>query len=327
MSFEGSGRHTDMTITEIDETAFAARVEPHRRELHVHCYRLLASFDDAEEMVQETFLRAWRGRSTYAGRATLRAWLYRIATNACLDLLERRPKAVGAGGEVAWLQPYPDELLDAVASDEAGPEAAAVARETIELTYLVAVQHLPPRSRAVLITRDVLGWRAKDVAELLGITVAAVNSHLQRARSAVKEHLPETRAEWPAGEDASAAERALVQRYIEASEQGDAWAVAEMLTDDVRFSMPPVPGVWTGRDEVVRSWIEGGFGTADWGAVRCVAVRANRQPAVANYLRRPGSTEFRALALDVLRIADGAVAEIVTFDDDRFAAFGLPETL
>ncbi len=222
MSFEGSGRHTDMTITEIDETAFAARVEPHRRELHVHCYRMLASFDDAEEMVQETFLRAWRGRSTYAGRATLRAWLYRIATNACLDLLERRPKAVNAGGEVAWLQPYPDELLDAVASDEAGPEAAAVARETIELTYLVAVQHLPPRSRAVLITRDVLGWRAKDVAELLGITVAAVNSHLQRARSAVKEHLPETRAEWPAGEDASAAERALVQRYIEASEEGDA---------------------------------------------------------------------------------------------------------
>jgi RNA polymerase sigma-70 factor (TIGR02960 family) len=323
MSFRARDRHTHMTITEIDETAFAA----HRRELHVHCYRMLGSFDDAEETVQETFLRAWRARDTFAGRASLRAWLYRIATNACLDLLERRPRQVSADGEVAWLQPYPDELLDAIPSDEAGPDAQVVARETIELTFLVAVQHLPPRSRAVLITRDVLGWRAKEVAELLGITVAAVNSHLQRARGAVAEHLPAQRVEWPAAEDASAAERALVQTYIDASERGDAEAVAATLTGDVRFSMPPVPGVWVGREDVVGSWTKGGFGSADWGELRCVLTRANRQTAVAGYLRRPGATAFTALALDVLRFADGRIAEIVTFGEDRFAAFGLPATL
>jgi RNA polymerase sigma-70 factor, ECF subfamily len=323
MSFRARDRHTHMTITEIDETAFAA----HRRELHVHCYRMLGSFDDAEETVQETFLRAWRGRDTFAGRASVRAWLYRIATNACLDLLERRPRQVSADGEVAWLQPYPDELLDAIASDEAGPDAQAVARETIELTFLVAVQHLPPRSRAVLITRDVLGWRAKEVAELLGITVAAVNSHLQRARGAIAEHLPAQRAEWPAAEDASAAERALVQAYIDASERGDAEAVAATLTGDVRFSMPPQPGVWAGREDVVAGWVAGGFGSPDWGELRCVVTHANRQTAVAAYLRRPGATAFNALALDVLRFADGRIAEIVTFGDDRFAAFGLPATL
>jgi RNA polymerase sigma-70 factor (TIGR02960 family) len=154
---------------EVDELAFSGRAERYRRELHVHCYRMLGSFEDAEDTVQETFLRAWRRRETFEGRSTFLAWLYRIATNACLDLLAKCRPEPAIGGEVLWLQPYPDRLLDELpAGDAGGPEAVAVARETIELAYVVAVQHLAPRPRAVLILRDVLGWPAKDVAELLG---------------------------------------------------------------------------------------------------------------------------------------------------------------
>ena len=166
----------------------------------MHCYRMLGSFEDAEDAVQETFLRAWRRRETFEGRSTFRAWLYRIATNACLDLLAKRRPEPAIGGEVLWLQPYPDALLDelpAVEADE--PEAVAVARETIELAYVVAVQHLAPRPRAVLILRDVLGWPAKDVAELLGDSVNSVNSALQRARAGMREHLPAERKDWTGG--------------------------------------------------------------------------------------------------------------------------------
>ncbi|HEX6921152.1 MAG TPA: sigma-70 family RNA polymerase sigma factor, partial [Actinomycetes bacterium] len=156
-------------LGEVDEPAFSAMAERHRRELHVHCYRMLGSFEDAEDTVQETFLRAWRSRETFEGRSTVRAWLYRIATNACLDLLAKRRPEPATGGEVPWLQPYPDRLLDELPeSDAAEPETVAVARETIELAYVVAVQHLAPRPRAVLILRDVLDWPAKDVADLLG---------------------------------------------------------------------------------------------------------------------------------------------------------------
>src|ERR1044071_992293 len=178
----------------IDEPAFTALAERHRRELHVHCYRMLGSFEDAEDTVQETFLRAWRRRDTFEGRSTFRAWLYRIATNACLDLLTKRRPQPATGGEVPWLQPYPDRLLDELPAGDANePESLAVARETIELAYLVAVQHLAPRTRAVLILRDVLGWPAKDVAELLGDSVNSVNSALQRARAGMREHLPAAR--------------------------------------------------------------------------------------------------------------------------------------
>src|SRR5688572_61962 len=197
-----------------DHAAFAALVERHRRELQVHCYRMLGSFTDAEDMVQEAFLRAWRRRETYAGRSTFRAWLYRIATNVCLDHLERHPRRPGRDcgvGEVTWLQPFPDRLLDQVAPPDAEPDAAVVARETIELAFLVAVQHLPPRQRAVLMLRDVLGWSAKETAALLEGSVAAVNSALQRARRSLKEHLPPRRSEWAAGSDPTEQERALLQ--------------------------------------------------------------------------------------------------------------------
>jgi RNA polymerase sigma-70 factor (TIGR02960 family) len=308
-----------------DESAFTAVVERHRRELHVHCYRMLGSLDEAEDLTQETFLRAWRKRDTFQGRSTLRAWLYRIATNACLDALERRPRRATTA-EVPWLQPYPDELLENIPAPGDEPDAVVVARETIELAFMVAVQHLPPRPRAVLILRDVLGWSAKDTAALLETSVPAANSALQRARAAMAEHLPERRAEWASGADPAAAERELVQRYIDASEEGDAHAIAALMREDARFSMPPEPGVWEGRDAIAAFWVEGGFGTAEFGRLRCLTTRANHQPAVANYVLRAGDDTYRPLAVDVLRIEEGAIAEIITFGPDVYPALGLPAT-
>src|SRR4051794_1337587 len=230
-------------MSEVDEPAFSGLAQRHRRELHVHCYRMLGSFEDAEDTVQETLLRAWRRRETFAGRSTFRAWLYRIATNACLDLLAKCRPEPATGGEVPWLQPYPDRLLDelpAVGADE--PETRAVARETIELAYLVAVQHLAPRPRAVLILRDVLGWPAKEVAELLGDSVNSVNSALQRARAGMREHLPAERQDWTGGAEEDPGTRELVRRFTDASVATDVDVLAAMLRDDVRCSMPPTPG-------------------------------------------------------------------------------------
>jgi len=327
MSFQVPSRHTDMSAPELTtQTAFGALSERHRRELQVHCYRMLGSLDEAEDLTQETFLRAWRFRETYAGRASLRAWLYRIATNACLDALERRPRVPADNGEIAWLQPIPDELLENVAADADEPDVEVVARETIELAFLVALQHLPPRPRAVLILRDVLGWRARDTAELLETSEASVNSALQRARAGLRQHLPAKRSEWTA--DAGASDRALVAKYMAASESGDIDALKALFVDDLRFSMPPEPGLYVGRDTIVDFWTEGGFGDPErLGEFRCVLTYANRQPAVANYLRKPGTDTFEALALDVLTIAGGSITEIVTFDGRRFAAFGLADAL
>lgn len=325
-----------------DEATFGGLVERHRRELQVHCYRMLGSFEDSEDLVQETFLRAWRKRSSFEGRSTFRAWLYRIATNACLDALDRRPRRpVGdkegpvAGRddttqppfEVPWLQPYPDRLLEGIAAPDAEPDAEVVAKETIELTFLVAIQHLPPTQRVVLIMRGVLGWSAKDTASLLDTSVPAVNSALQRARATLRRHLPARRVEWGPGADPTQEERALLKRYVEATEKPDPDAFVEMMRDDARFAMPPQPETWVGAEAIVDAWKAGGFGSDDFGAFRCVVTRANAQPAVACYVRRPGDSEYRPLALDVLRIEEGLVAEIVTFPSDVFAIFELPPSL
>lgn len=307
-----------------DETAFAEAVERHRRELQVHCYRMLGSFEEAEDLTQETFLRAWRRRETYEGRASLRAWLYRIATNACLDALEKRPRTPEPNGEVAWLQPYPDELLEEIPADDE-LDAEVVARETIELAFMVAIQHLAPRPRAVMIMRDILGWSAKETAEALGISVAGVNSALQRARAGLKEHLPEKRLEWDA--PGSRAERELLARYMEASDNADAHALAALMHEDARFSMPPEPGLWIGRDRIVSTWIQGGFGSEEFGRLKTLETRANRQPAIANYLLKPGDDTYRSMALDVLTIKNGKITEIVTFGSKTFGWFGLPDTL
>ncbi|GIF93248.1 RNA polymerase subunit sigma-70 [Catellatospora chokoriensis] len=312
-------------LGQIDESAFSGLAERHRRELHVHCYRMLGSFEDAEDTVQETFLRAWRRRETYQGRSTFRAWLYRIATNACLDLLAKSRPEPATGGEVLWLQPYPDRLLDELpASDTDDPETAAVARETIELAYLVAVQHLAPRPRAVLILRDVVGWPAKDVAELLGDSVNSVNSALQRARAGLREHLPAERQDW-SGDTEDAGTRELVRRYADACVATDIAAIAALLRDDVRCSMPPTPGLYVGRDTVVNDWIESGFEGMQ--RLRTVLTSVNRQPAVAVYLWREREGAYLPLTIDVLRVTGGAITEIVTFHDDRFPRLGLPECL
>ena len=317
-----------------DESAFTALVEPHRRELQVHCYRMLGSFEDSEDLVQETFLRAWRKRRTFEGRSSLRAWLYRIATNACLDALERRPRAPSvhngpqAVADIPWLQPYPDDLLEGIAASDAEPDAELVAKETIELAFIAAIQLLPPRQRAVLIARDVLGWSAAETAALLDVSVPAVNSALQRARATLKEQLPRRRVDWTPGSDPTREERALLQRYMEATERGDAAGMIDLLREDALCAMPPQPEWYVGAESIVEAWVEGGFGDDSWGHLRCVLTRANAQPAVACYLKRAGDSEYRPLALDVLRIEEGAVAEVIAFPLEPFLeALNLPPTL
>ena len=316
-----------------DESAFASLVESYRRELQVHCYRMLGSFEDSEDVVQETFLRAWRKRETFRGRSSFRAWLYGIATNACLDALQRRPRVPQEGAsavaEVSWLQPYPDELLEGVPANDAEPEAELVAKETIELAFIAAIQLLPPRQRAVLISRDVLGWSAAETAALLGVSVAAVNSALQRARSTMKERLPRRRVDWAPDTDPSREERELLQRYMEASERGDARAMIELLRADASFAMPPAPQSLVGPEAIVEGWVQGGFGDDAWGRLRCVLTRVNKQPAVACYLKRPDDSEYKPLAIDVLRIEGGVVAEIIAFDlrEPLLKALRLPRKL
>jgi RNA polymerase sigma-70 factor (ECF subfamily) len=309
----------------VDEPTFAGLADRHRRELHVHCYRMLGSFEDAEDTVQETFLRAWRRRETFEGRSTFRAWLYRIATNACLDLLAKRRPQPATGGEVPWLQPYPDRLLDELPAHEADePENVAVARETIELAYLAAVQHLAPRPRAVLILRDVVGWPAKDVAELLGDSVNSVNSALQRARAGLREHLPTERQDWTDGDEGVEA-RELVRRFTDATVATDLDRITSMLRDDVRSAMPPTPGVRLGRDAVLADWVADGFTSLE--GLRGVPTAVNRQPAVAFYLWNEHESAYTALTLDVLRIVGGAITDVTIFGADRFPSLGLPERL
>jgi RNA polymerase sigma-70 factor (ECF subfamily) len=331
-----------------DRAAFAALAERYRQELQVHCYRMLSSFEDAEDLVQETLLRAWRRRESFQGRSTFRAWLYRIATNACLDLLDRRPRQrlarpaarpADAGAAppplaVPWLQPYPDRLLEGLASGEAVPDAAVVARETIELAFLAAIQHLPPRQRAGLILRDVLGWSAKETAALLEASVASVKSALQRARPALKRHLPPRRSDWAPAWGPTRQERALLQRYMDAIERADDAALAELLRPDARVGhqpgagghLGPEPAWYEGRETIIAAWAPVLHGP-DAPQLRLVPTGANTQPAAATYLRWPGDPEYRAFGLTVLRVEDGLVAEVTNFVPDLFRAFGLPPTL
>jgi RNA polymerase sigma-70 factor (ECF subfamily) len=311
--------------------------ERHRRELQAHCYRMLGSFEESEDLVQETFLRAWRARDGFGGdrRFAARAWLYRIATNACLDVLRSRPRrvmppdvaaaadpaaAIPPPADLPWLQPYPDRLL---APAEEEPDAVVGARETIELTFVAAIQHLPPRQRAVLILRDVVGWSAKDVAGLLETTVVSVNSALQRARSTLADQLGERRTDWTRSSELSAVERDLLNRFLDAHARTDADALAALLREDVRLVMPPHATWFDGRDAVVaasRQGFDPGFGD-----LRSIATAANGQPAAAHYLKQPGDSEYRALVIDVLRVEDGGIAEITSFVYPHlFAAFDLP---
>jgi RNA polymerase sigma-70 factor, ECF subfamily len=319
-----------------DAAAFSALVERHRAELQVHAYRMLGSLEDAQDAVQDALLRAWRSRGTYDGRSTFRAWLYRITTNACLRILERRPRRLvpyeaGPSAELGtrpappsdlpWLQPYPDALLD----ESAEPGNAVVARETIELAFLAAIQHLPPRQRAVLILRDALDWPAEDTAAVLEMSLAAVNSALQRARATMQERLPEARLEWASVADAEDAERSLLQTYVEAFERNDDRRLVALLREDVRMSMPPHPTWYDGR-EAVAEFLANVACRPEKGQHCFVPTAANRQPAFGVY--RGEGADAKPFAINVLRIESGLVADMHFFlYPELFPAFGLPATL
>jgi RNA polymerase sigma-70 factor (TIGR02960 family) len=308
------------------ESAFAALTERYRRELHVHCYRMLASFDEAEDAVQETFLRAWRARDTFDGSALVRAWLYKIATNVCLDAIRRagrRLTSMETIREVPWIQAYPDRLLDEMAPSDDEPEAVIVKRETIELAFLAALQVLPPRQRATLIARDVLGWPASETASALDTSVASVNSALQRARTTLQAHLPAKRTDWSAGEP-NEAERALLASFIEAHERGDAALAISIAAQDLRITMPPAPYLFEGLSVIEPLLVNAFSDGSEW---RLLPTFANRMPTAASYQKMPGETVYRAFKFDVLRIVDGRIAEITTLGPELFPQFGLPATL
>jgi RNA polymerase sigma-70 factor (ECF subfamily) len=292
---------------------------------------MLSSFDDAEDAVQETFLRAWRSRERLEGEVQYRPWLYRIATNVCLDVLRargRRAVHVRSFAEVPWIQPYPDPLLDELAPTDDEPDAAIVRRETIELTFIAALQALPPRQRAALIARDVLGWPAAETAGLLDTSVAAANSALQRARVTIKEHLPADRSDWnsPPPGTLSAEERRALEQFIEFHERGDAAAAVAVAARDIRITMPPMPFLYDGVDSIA-PLLERAFGPERDGDWRLRATQVNRMPAAGSYLRRWGDTVYRPFKLDVLRVRDSTIAEITTFGPGSFPVLGLPEIL
>ena len=303
------------------ETEFATLTERHRHELHVHCYRMLGNFQEAEDHVQETFLRAWRSRSSFQGEM-FRAWLYKIATNTCLDTLKRtKRRAGGTFAEVPWLQPFPDHLLDLLAPAEDEPDAVVVARETIELTFIALIQSLPARQRAALILRDVLRWSAAETADALETSVAGANSALQRARATIGDELPE-----PRPSELTHDERRLLEGFIDTHEREDTDAAVALMREDIRVTMPPHPWLYQGLDQVLpllaRAFDDDSLG--DW---RLIPTRANRMPTAASYLRAPGDSEYRAFKFDVIRVQNGQIAEVTTFGAELFPAFGLPATL
>jgi RNA polymerase sigma-70 factor (ECF subfamily) len=297
---------------------------------------MLGSLEDAQDALQEAFLRAWKARATYGRQSTFRAWLYRITTNACLRILERRPRRLvpydaGPAAELGarpqppadlpWLQPYPDLLLD----EGPQPEDAVVAQETIELAFLAAIQHLPPRQRAVLILRDALDWSANETAVVLEMSVAAVNSALQRARATMKEQLPAARLEWATAADAEHAERSLLRTYMEAWERHDASRLVALLREDVRMAMPPHPTWYAGR-EAVAAFLAGVAFAPGSEAHRFVPTRANRQPAFGVY--RGEGADARPFAINVVGIESGSVVDMHFFKyPELFRAFGLPDSL
>ncbi|MBA3866367.1 MAG: sigma-70 family RNA polymerase sigma factor [Solirubrobacterales bacterium] len=332
---------TDATLERAragDEEAFRALTDPHRRELQVHCYRILGSVQDAEDLVQETLLAAWRGLAEFEGRASLRAWLYRIATNRCLNALRdsgRRPQDVigsnppaGAPeptrwGEPIWLQPYPDSLLEGLPDRAEGPDARYETKEAVGLAFVSGLQRMPPQQRAVLVLRDVLGYRAAEVAAMLDSTEAAVNSALQRARAGI-ETAPE-RPEGGALPD-SPAQRALLSDFAEAFERGDVDALVALMTEDAWIRMPPQPHEYRGRAAIAeflrtRAPIRGG-------GVRLVPTRANGQPAFAYYLDDPNAGVAHADGVFVLTLRGEEISAITRFGDTGVLPyFGLPRTL
>jgi RNA polymerase sigma-70 factor, ECF subfamily len=309
-----------------DEGAYEALVEPHRRELHAHCYRMLGSLHDAEDALQDALLRAWRGLSRFEGRSSLRSWLYRIATNKCLDVIERRPKRVlpidhgppadphdGPGEplvETVWVEPYPDDQLG-LEDGYAAPEASYERRESVELAFIAALQHLPPRQRAALILREVLGFSAKEVADCLEWSTASVNSALQRARKTVDERLPERSQQATLRSLGDERLREIVESYMNAMRSGDVDAVVAMLAEDAAWSMPPLASWFRGRGALT-VFLEVGPLSGEW-RWRHVPAHANGQAAVGVYSWDAAEESYRPFALDVLTLEGDRIKEVTAF--------------
>ena len=320
-----------------DGDAFRELTEPHRRELHVHCYRMLGSLQDAEDALQDSLLAAWQGIGSFEGRASPRTWLYRITTNRCLnarrsasrrrakewDVPNVQPPAPTQLGEVVWLQPYPDALLDDVIDAPLGPEARYEQRESISLAFVTALQILPSRQLAVLVLRDVLGFRASEVADMLDATVESVNSALKRARRTLRSRWETSVDDVPRSDTDAAFDDSVVAKFVAAWESADLDALVALLTDDVFVSMPPMPFEYEGRDVVTRfcaSIFSGGR------RFELVPTRANGQPAFGAYLRDANGISH-GVGLYVLTLAAGRICAMTRFENVVLPFFGLPRSL
>jgi RNA polymerase sigma-70 factor (TIGR02960 family) len=322
-----------------DGDAFAQLVDPYRRELQVYCYRFLGSVADAEDALQDTLLSAWQGLAGFEGRASVRTWLYRVATSRCLDVLRsarRRPQVTAppAGleppeptrlGELLWLEPYPDALLEGLADSAPGPEARYEATESVSLAFITALQLLPPRQRAALILRDVLGFRASEAARILDTSEESVTSALKRARATLERHQRSAGQREPAPQPGSAAERRLVDQLTRAFETADVDGIVALLAEDVWLTMPPLPLEYQGRELAAR------FLTATalrpgWTA-RLIPARANGQPAFGLYARDPRTGSFYTVGLMVLTLSGTHISAMTRFDPGILPRFGLPATL
>jgi RNA polymerase sigma-70 factor (TIGR02960 family) len=320
-----------------DDEAFRELVDPYRRELQVHCYRMLGSVQDAEDALQEALLAAWQGLRGFEGRASIRTWLYRVTTSRCLNALRsgaRRPRTSppppgverpepNRRGEVIWLEPYPDLLLEELPDEAPGPEARYEASEAISLAFITAVQLLPPRQRAVLVLRDVLGFRAREVAGMLESTEESVTSALKRARATLQQR--QAQSAEPAPPPGSATEQELVERLTRAYESGAVADIVALLTDDVLLAMPPLPLEYQGRELAARFLATVAFRPGR--SYRFVATRANGQPAFGVYLRDPQARVAHANGLLVFTLSGGRVSAITRFDNGVLPSFGLPRTL
>jgi RNA polymerase sigma-70 factor (TIGR02960 family) len=321
-----------------DGDAFRELTEPHRRELLVHCYRMLGSFHDAEDALQDALLAGWQALDGYEGRASIRTWLSRIATNRCLDALrsaKRRPAKEWdiseieipeptRLGEITWLEPFPDVRLEGVAGSSLGPEARYEQTEAISLAYVTALQVLPARQRAVLILREVLGYHADEVADMLDSTVDSVNSALKRARATLQKRLASRRAQESPPTPDSPAERALVARFVRAYESGDVDELVALLTADVCVSMPPIPLEYLGRDVVARFYASV---FRRGGRYDLVPTRANGQLAFGAYLRAPTGGIRHGAGLLVVTVSGDRISALTRFDNDVLPSFGLPRSL
>ena len=322
-----------------DQDAFGRLVEPHRASLHAHCYRMMGSVHDADDALQDSLLRAWRGLRRFEGRSALSTWLHQIATNVCLDALARRPNRVlpidygpPTGphdhgqrlDESVWVEPYPDAQLG-LHNGHISPEARYELRESIELAFIAALQHLPARQRAVLILRDVLAFSSREVAEALETTTASVNSALQRARKTMDDRLPACSQQATLDSVGDAGVRDLVNSFVDAFERGDVQGILDLLTEDVTFAMPPCAGWCRGRDAVAESWLMPEGPTP---RLRYQLTWANAQPAVAAYLLDPETDDYVPIALDVLTLSGRQIAAVTAFrSPGLFARFGLPDRL